>query len=79
MSWLVIFERLVQVDALDVFVGQGQRPQCASYWENLKARASYRSAILEHSHPTIEYGTRRLKQAKAANPALRLALEGARP
>jgi glutathione S-transferase len=76
VSWLVIFERLVQADCLHVFVGDDRRPACAAYWEALKGRDSYREAILGHSHPTIEYGMQRLRDAKAANPALRLALEG---
>ena len=43
----------------------------------MKDRPAYREAILDHSHPTIAYGTNRLKQAKAADPDLRVALEGA--
>ena len=77
MSWLVIFERLAQADCLHVFVGEDLRPECAAYWEWLKERPAYRAAILEHGHPTIDHGTRRLKQAKAADPELRIALEGA--
>jgi glutathione S-transferase len=77
VSWLVIFERLVQADALHVFAGEGRRPECQAYWARLQDRPSYRDAILGHSHPTIRYGTRRLREAKAADPALRLALEGA--
>jgi len=76
LSWLVVFERLRQVDALHVFMGEGLRPRCAAYWAALQARPSYRAAILEHSHPTIDYGTRRLEEAKADDPALRAALEG---
>jgi glutathione S-transferase len=76
VSWLVIFERLVQADCLHVFVGGGHRGQCAAYWERLCKRPSYHAAILEHSHPTIAHGTQRLKDAKAADPALREALEG---
>jgi len=76
VSWLVIFERLAQADCLDVFLGAELRPECAAYWERLRKRPSYRRAILEHSHPTIAYGTQRLKEAKAADPALRAALEG---
>lgn len=77
VSWLVIFERLVQTDALHVFVGTERRPACAAYWSNLTARPGYAEAILGHPHPTIERGTRRLREAKAALPALRAALEGA--
>ena len=76
VSWLVIFERLVQADCLHVFVGEGRRPACAGYWERLKARPSYREAILQHSHPTVVYGTERLRKAKAHDPELRAALEG---
>ena len=77
VSWLVIFERLVQADGLHVFVGEDRRPQCHAYWAHLRERPSYREAILDHGHPLIEYGTQRLKQAKAADPALRETLEGA--
>jgi glutathione S-transferase len=79
VSWLVIFQRLVQVDALHVFTGEGLRPGCTAYWRRLTARPSYREAILEYSHPTIRYGTERLQKAKAADPELRLVLEGAPP
>ena len=76
VSWLVIFQRLVQADCLHVFVGEGRRPECAGYWGRLQRRPSYRRAILDHAHATIDTGTRRLQQAKAADPALRTALEG---
>jgi len=77
VSWLVIFERLVQADCLHVFVGEGRRPACAAYWARLRERPGYEQAILGHAHEMIAYGTRRLKEAKAADPALRAALEGA--
>jgi len=77
VSWLVIFERLRQVDSIETFLGGEQRPACAAYWAALRDRPSYREAILEHSHPTIDYGTKRLQDAKAAHPALKAALEGA--
>lgn len=76
VSWLVIFERLVQADCLQLFAGGDLRPACASYFERLRTRDSYGDAIEGHSHPTVEYGTKRLRYAKAADPALRLALEG---
>lgn len=76
VSWLVIFERLAQVDGLEAFVGGGRRPLCAAYWERLRARPSYQEAIVAHSHPTIAYGTQRLRDAKAAHPELRPVLEG---
>ena len=77
VSWLVIFERLVQTDALAVFASAERRPHCSAYWERLRARPSYAEAIEGHSHPLIEYGTRRIQEVKEANGALRRVLEGA--
>ncbi len=77
VSWMVIFERLRQVDALPVFIGGGLRPACTAYWAALQARPSYAEAILMHGHPLVDYGMKRLVEAKRADPALRLALDGA--
>ena len=76
VSWLVIFERLAQVDALHVFANAATRPACAAYWEALQKRASYQQAILDHAHPIVVYGTQRIRAAKAADPAMRKLLEG---
>jgi len=76
VGWLVIFERLVQADILHVFLADGQRPQCASYWIHLQGRRGYREAIVDHRHPITIHGTRRLQEIKRDNPAIRLCLEG---
>ncbi len=76
VGWCAIFERLRQACWLDLYLGAGQRPACAAYWDRLRARPSYRVAILENGHPSIDRGMRRLAEAKASDPALRLALEG---
>jgi glutathione S-transferase len=78
VGWLVVFERLRQAVALEVFLGGDKRPACAAYWERLQKRPSYQSAILESGHPTIDYGMERLAAAKRANPALRELLDGSR-
>jgi len=76
VRWLVILERLVQADWLSVFLGPGRRPSCRAYRRRLGARPSYRAAILGHAHPTIGYGTERLRRPEAADAALREANEG---
>jgi glutathione S-transferase len=76
VSWMVIFERLRQVDAEHVFLQNGLRPATTAYWERLRARPSYAAAILGHPHPLIDHGIRRLQAVKAADPAVREALEG---
>jgi glutathione S-transferase len=77
VSWLVIFERLRQTNAEAAFLGDGKRPNLSAYWERLKERPAYAEAILGHSHPLIEYGQRRIAEAKAADSGLRACLEGA--
>ena len=76
VGWMAIFERFHQADWVEVFVSASERPECAAYWARLRERPSYRVAILDHSHPMIEYGSRRLREAKRRVPALRAALEG---
>jgi glutathione S-transferase len=73
VSWVVILERLVEGDVLPLFL-EG-RPGVAAYWDRLRARPSYTSAILEHGHPTIRAGLEALRAAKRADPALCAALE----
>lgn len=76
VSWLVILERLRQVDAEGVFLGDGKRPHTTAYWERLKRRPAYTEAITESSHPLIEYGQQRIAEAKAVYPTVRTCLEG---
>ncbi|MBT4520312.1 MAG: glutathione S-transferase family protein [Halieaceae bacterium] len=76
VSWLAIYERLRQLNALHVFAGREERPACAQYWDNLEMRPSYQEAIRAHSHPIVVHGTQRLCDAKAGSPALRELLEG---
>ncbi|MEM7413405.1 MAG: glutathione S-transferase family protein [Myxococcota bacterium] len=73
VSWIVIFERLVEGDALHVFLES--RPRCRAYWDRVRERKSYAEAITEHGHPTITRGIARLRAAKEADPVLREALE----
>lgn len=76
VSWLVILERLRQVDALDVFASPVARPACRAWWTACTGRPSYHKAITAHEHPITLYGTRRLQELKAADPAVRELLEG---
>lgn len=75
VSWVPIFDRLREADSLHCFVGEGLRPATTAYWERLRARPSYQSAIVDHTHPTIDRGTERLIEAKRNDPQLRAALE----
>jgi glutathione S-transferase len=76
VSWVVIFERLLESDFIHVFMDEERRPLVSAYWAALQKRPSYREALTDHTHPTVTRGLERLRAAKAANPALRVALEG---
>lgn len=73
VGMMAILERLREADWLGVFVS-GRRPRVAAYWRALQTRPSYQSAITDCRGETIERGTARLIEAKAANPVLRFAL-----
>ena len=77
MSWVVIFDRMREADCAEVFLGPELRPRVAAYRDRLFARSSYAKAIWNHEHPTVARGTQKLREAKAADPALRALLAGA--
>lgn len=76
VSWLVIFERLRQTDALESLCDYDTYPHCRAYWERSTERPAYKSAILDVSHPLIDYGTQRIREIKATDEATRCFLEG---
>lgn len=76
VGWVVIFERIRQANAENVFLDPADRPAVAAYWARLAARPSYRAAILDHPHPIIDYGRRRIAEAKAHHADVRALLEG---
>ena len=76
VSWVVILDRLVEVDWEEQFWGGGKRPRVAEYWERLRARPSYTTAILRERCETLERGVADVKTAKRGDPALRSAFEG---
>lgn len=74
---LEAFHRLTPLLRL---VAEG-REYAAAHLDELERQlvASGGPWILGHPHPLIDHGTRRLREAKAAGPVLRVALEGIRP
>jgi glutathione S-transferase len=76
VSWVVILDRLVEADWDRLFWGNGHRPVIAAYWERLRARPSYQSAIIDARCESTRRGMADLRTAKQSSPALREALEG---
>jgi glutathione S-transferase len=75
VGWMVILDRLREVDWIDVLLG-GARPLVRRYWEALQARPSYRTAIADFEHPAVRAGADRVISHKSADPDFRAALEG---
>ena len=75
VSWMAIFERLNEVDWIDLFLGEGRRPRVAAYLERMRARPSYEIALAPRGEVHVQ-ALRDLSEAKASSPALREALEG---
>lgn len=76
VSWVVILDRLAEVDWDGYFWGGGRRPAVAAYWERLRARPSYATAIEQARCERTRRGMAGVARAKAEDPRLREALEG---
>ena len=68
VSWAVVLERLREADWVAELVVP--RPQVAAYWQRLRARPGYVSAMDEHQHPLVRRGTERIVAEKARGGAL---------
>ena len=78
LGMLVILERLRETNALEFFL-DASRARVCEYWRNLTARPSYRRALLDHQHPRVVAGTRRLRELEASEPGLAVRLYGEPP
>jgi glutathione S-transferase len=74
VGWVPIFVRLEQIDVLPHLLASEKFQVSQAYYEALKSRPSYQSSILDHQHPAVLEGTRRIVRAKSENPALKSAL-----
>jgi hypothetical protein len=77
VSWVVILDRLAEVDWDELFWGGGRRPVVAAYWERLQKRPSFTQAITSQRCANTLRGMEDVKRAKREDPALRAALRAA--
>lgn len=75
VGMMVILERLQEVDWLEEFLTE-HRPHVKRYWEELKARPSYRAGVEAFSHRTVTQGTATIVELKRTDHAFRRALVG---
>lgn len=73
VGMMVIFERLQEADWINTFL-TSKRPELINYWQALKTRPSYQTAIANFDHPTISQGLDRLQHLKRQNPAFQQAI-----
>lgn len=76
VSWVSLIERFREADWLDYFLKD--RPHIVAYWERLNERKSYRTAISECSHPTIEIANALLRLTKMKCSGIKDKLEANR-
>jgi glutathione S-transferase len=77
VSWVVILDRLVEAGWGDYFWGSAQRPAIAAYWQRLRDRPSFASAIENVRLPIMRQAIADLAAAKRDDARLRAALTGA--
>jgi len=75
VSWMTVFERLREADWLEYYLKDHQYPNLDQYWQRLQARDSYRTAILDHGHHSIDKSLRLIKDTKATHPDIQETLE----
>ncbi|MBT8114287.1 MAG: glutathione S-transferase domain-containing protein, partial [Arenicella sp.] len=76
VGMMVIFERLKEVDWLDVLL-IAERPLIQAYWARLQQRPSYSAGIGSFIDPTIAEGRKEIVELKQSDASFRQALTGA--
>jgi len=74
ISWMVLFDRLIEADWYDYFLGSEEFPQVQAYWQRLRARPSYLEGVDGFRHPLVAQATKRIRQRKSADPRFRAAM-----
>jgi len=86
ISWLVIFERLVEADWVELYFGENgelkegghneMRPHLNAYWARLKETPAYTIGIEAHRLPVVAAATEMIREKKQQDPQFRERLEG---
>ena len=68
VSWMVLFDRLVEADWYDVMLSANQYPNVHAYHMRMKARSSYAKGIDGHRHPVVTRATQKIRELKEEDP-----------
>lgn len=73
VSWMVIFDRLIEADWFEQFLGGNANPHVQAYWTRLRNRPSFGEAVDSFRHPLVTAATQRIRQQKARDDKFRAA------
>ena len=65
ISWMVLFDRLVETDMIDGFLNTDTYPYVQCYWNRVRNRPSFLEGVDGFRHPLIVAATRRVQALKA--------------
>lgn len=65
ISWMVLFDRLVEVDLIDGFLSADTFPYVQRYWNRMRSRPSFVEGVDGFRHPLVVAATRRIQVQKA--------------
>ncbi len=68
ISWMVLFDRLMEADSIEYFLSGNTYPYVQTYWQRLRARPSYQEGVDGFRHPLVADATRRIQAQKATDP-----------
>ena len=74
ISWMVIFDRLIEADWFDELIKQDAYPNILRYWQDLQQRPSFTEGVDNFRLPIIERATKHIKHSKRVNEKVRVAL-----
>lgn len=65
ISWMVLFDRLVETDMIDGFLSTDTFPYVQRYWNRMRNRPSFVEGVDGFRHPLVTAATRRIQSQKA--------------
>ncbi len=71
VSWMVLFDRLVEADWNEHVLSGNLYPWVQAYWERLQTRPSYNEGVDAFRHPLVSVATDKIRQLKATDDTFR--------
>jgi len=72
ISWMVLFDRLVEADLIDGFLGGDTFPYVQQYWNRLRNRPSFVEGVDGFRHPLVVAATRCIQALKTRDKKFKI-------